>query len=260
MVALEEKLMREVAEAGLPPIAPGGPLVTDEDIAALPDAARRYMRFMGVVGRKRDDSFRMSFDGRFLFGGKWVACSVAQYNARSPVTRIFHMRLRVAGLVPTYVRDTYIDGKGHMLGKAFDLFRVVDDASEQIGIGECVTWVNDAVLMAPSMLLVPAVQWADAGPDAFDVGLTDAGRTVRARVYLDEAGAPVDFSTTDRFYVAPGASHPPVRAEWRTPVDGWQAAAARMFPTRARAVWMLDTGPLSYAELDFDPTRFAVDV
>ena len=45
---------------------------------------------------------------------------------------------------------------------------MVDDASEEVTVGECVTWLNDAVLMAPSMLLTPAVAWADAGDGAFE--------------------------------------------------------------------------------------------
>jgi hypothetical protein len=199
-------------------------------------------------------------EGRFLFGGEWVPCECAQYNSRLAVARIFHMRLRVKSIVPTYVRDTYLRGHGRMLGKALDTFTVVDDASEEVTIGECVTYLNDAVLMAPSMLLVPEVRWADAGDGAFDLALTDGGRTVRARVFVGPDGAPTDFATTDRFYAPPGRKGPPARAEWRTPVDGWQEHAGRKLPTSARAVWMLPSGPLPYVELKFDPASFVTDV
>jgi hypothetical protein len=147
-----------------------------------------------------------------------------------------------------------------MLGKALDTFTVVDESSEQIAIGECVTYLNDAVLMAPSMLLVPAVTWADAGEDAFDVSLTDHGRTVRARVFLAPDGSPVDFATTDRFYAPPGSTEPPARAEWRTPVHGWQEHGGRRLPTKAHAAWMLPSGPLPYIELTFDAKAFVADL
>lgn len=261
--SLERKLMREIAALGIPRSptgAAGEALVTESDLAALPPAAQRYMRFMNVVGRARDWSFRCHFEGRFLFGGEWVPCQCAQYNSRLVVARFFHMRLRVKGIVPTYVRDTYFRGQGHMLGKALDTFTVVDDASEEISIGECATYLNDAVLMAPSMLLVPAVSWAAAGDDAFDLALTDCGRTVRARVFVASDGAVTDFSTNDRFYAPPGSKEPPARAEWRTPVDGWQEHRGRKLPTSARAVWILPGGPLTYVELDLDPTAFEANV
>ncbi|MBK8938895.1 MAG: CoA-binding protein [Polyangiaceae bacterium] len=255
--SLERKLMREVAALALPAPPDDDEPVHEAELAALPAAAQRYMRFMGVVGAPRDASFTMCFEGRFLFGGEWVPCECAQFDARVPVTRVFHMRLRVKGLVPTYVRDTYLRGHGHMLGKLLDSVAVVDDASEEVTIGECVTYLNDAVLMAPSMLLVPEVTFSAAGDEAFDVVLTDAGRTVRARVFVDAQGAVTDFSTTDRFYAPPGSKDPPARCEWRTPVDGWQEHLGRRFPTTARAVWMLPTGPLTYAEFPFDPRSFA---
>ena len=62
---------------------------------------------------------------------------------------------------------------------------------------------------------------------SFDVRLTDAGRSVTARVFVDERGAPYDFSTTDRFADLPGG---PVRAEWRTPVRGWEHIDGRSVP------------------------------
>ncbi len=259
LTRLERKLLHEVSALGLPTPVGEGPLVTEDDVAPLPPAARRYLRFMGAVGRPRVRSFLMRFEGRFLFGGEWVPCECAQYNALAPVTRVFHMRLRVKGIVPTYVRDTYHRGHGHMLGKVLDAVAMVDDASEEVTVGECVTWLNDAVLMAPSMLLAPAVAWADAGDGAFDLALTDEGRTVRARVFVDAEGAVTDFATTDRYYAPPGSKSPPARAEWRTPVAGWQSHGGRRFPTAARAVWMLPEGPLPYADFPFDPAAFFAD-
>ena|SRR5215207_8531036 len=64
---LYRRLVHEVAAAGLS-AHPGADdvLVTDGDLSGLPDTARRYLRFMGVVGRQRDWSFRARFVGKFL--------------------------------------------------------------------------------------------------------------------------------------------------------------------------------------------------
>lgn len=258
--SLERKLLAEVAAESLPALPDTEPLVGEEDLAALPAAAQRYLRFMHVVGRPRDRSFLMRFEGRFLFGGEWVPCECAQLNTRAPIARFFHMRLRLKGLVPTYVRDVYVHGRGSMVGKVLDVVRMVDDTSEEVSVGECVTWLNDAVMMAPSMLLIPEVVWSDAGDSAFDLALTDGGRTVRARVVLDERGAPVDFITQDRYYAPPGSKDPPARAEWHTPIEGWQELRDRCLPTAASAVWKLASGPLPYVEFPFDPANLERDV
>jgi hypothetical protein len=39
-----------------------------------------------------------------------------------------------------------------------------------------VTWLNDAVLLAPAVLLDARTGWEPAGDDGFRVSVTDAGR------------------------------------------------------------------------------------
>ncbi len=250
---MERTLMREVLAAGVTLAPPDDAPVTAADLHALPEAAQRYLRFMGVVGHPRDRAFRAQLRGRFWLAGAWEDCECAQFNARDEVTRIFHMRLRMKGLLPTYVRDTYVHGGGRMLGRALDLIPVVDDTSEEVTVGECVTWLNDAVLLSPSMLLGPNVTFSAVNDGAFDLALTDAGRTVRARVSVDSCGAVTDFVTTDRFYLPPGEQGPPRRMAWRTPVEGWRADGGRQHFTRAQALWELPEGPLTYADFTLEP-------
>jgi hypothetical protein len=102
------------------------------------------------------------------------------------------------------------------------------------------------------------VTWKSVDQNSFDVTLTDGKLSVTARVWLDERGAPVDFSTTDRFYDTPDGKR--VRTEWRTPVSGWQDVGGRKLPTRARAVWHLPSGDFPYADFSIDPSQIAFNV
>lgn len=49
--SLYRRLLREIAAADLPSRPRPAPAVTEADLEGLPGAARRYMRFMGVVGQ-----------------------------------------------------------------------------------------------------------------------------------------------------------------------------------------------------------------
>ena len=88
-----------------------------------------------------------------------------------------------------------------MAGKILDRFSIVDDSSDATTVGELVTYVNDALIFAPSMLLVPASHWTavDGDDEAFDVSFTDQKTTVSARVFVDAQGAMRSFSTNERF-------------------------------------------------------------
>jgi hypothetical protein len=217
---------------------------------------------MGIVGRPRDWSFRLGFTGRFrrTQHGAWTKCEAWQYSSRLVVARIFHIRIRIGGIVPVLARDTYVAGRGRMLIRLFDLFTIGDASGEEFDIGELVTYLNDGVLIAPSMLLVPEVKWSDVDSTSFDIAFTDHGRTVAARVFIDDQGAPTNFSTMDRFCYDPKDSKRPVRARWTTPVEGWQQVAGRRLPTRGQAIFHLPDNESAYADFSPIPGALAFNV
>jgi len=247
-VAYPRAFVRRVAS--VTQAMPAGRPVTDADLAGLPAAAVRYLRFMNVVGKPRTGSLLAAAHGRFRMrpDGRWMACRAWQLNTVVPVRRLFHMRLRLAPGIAMSGWDTYRDGRGQMRGTLFGAIPVASGTGPHFAASELVTWLNDAVLLAPSMLLDPAVVFRE-DEDGFRVEVTDGGRTVAARVLVAANGAPRDFWTDDRYADLPGGL---VRARWHTPVDGWTVVDGRQLPVGAKAVWQLPGGPFTYAELEFD--------
>lgn len=252
--------LERVARAAGIPAGPGDETrVTETDIAGLPSPVQRYLRFMDVVGRPRDWSFRVRFAGRFRMrpGMGWLPAQAWQYNSAITVSRVFVMRVLLAGALPMTGRDTYVSGHGQMTGRLLGVIPVVNSAGAEMDIGELTTYLNDALLVAPSFLLRPEVSWAEVSDKSFDVTLSDGGHQVTGRMFLDEHGAPADFATTDRFAALPGGLR---RAEWRTPIREWTSPHGRPLPGRSRAVWRLDEGEFSYIEGCFDPASIAYNV
>jgi hypothetical protein len=165
---------------------------------------QRYLRFMGVVDRPRDWSFRARFVGRFRLRPRlgWMPAEAWQYSTSSGIARIFVMHLRFARVVPMIGSDTYVNGRGRMLGKLLDRIVVAEGQVPEFDIGELTSYLNDAVLIAPSMLLGPSTAWTAVDDGSFDVTLTDAGRTVTGRVFVDQSAAvrdrPVRLSDAQR--------------------------------------------------------------
>jgi hypothetical protein len=216
---LNRRLARDVAALGLPASPPAAP-VAEADLAALPAAAVRYLSFMGVAGRPPDSSFLAHFTGRFRLRPQqpWMRCEGWQYNSSPTVARLFHMRITAAGVLPMTGRDAYVHGRGRMHGKLAGLVTVAAAAGPEADVSELVTYLNDAVFFAPSMLLVLPVSWGPAGGTSFDLTLEDCGHRVTARVVTDDRGAPVDF-TTDGATCRADSSAPGGRRRWR---DGWR--------------------------------------
>ena len=152
-------------------------------------------------------------------------------------------------MVPMYAWDTYVEGHGRMLGKLLGLVTVANGQGDEFDIGELTTYVNDAIILAPSLLLVPATTWSAANDESFDISFSDRGRTVRARIFVDERGAPRDFSTEDRFAALPDGLR---RTRWSTPVQGWRRVNGRPHPAHGMAVWHFPDGPFPYIEFRFN--------
>ena len=254
---LRHKLARDPGVLGLP----GGPaqagLVSERQVSGLPDAAQRYLRFMGVMGRPADWSFLAHCTGRFRLRPTWpwLPCEAWQYNSSLDVARVFH--LRVGGPAPMSARDAYLNGQGSVRGTLLGLVHLVNGTGPEYDVSELVTYLNDAVFCAPGMLLSLPVTWTEAGGNCFDLTLRDAGYRVTARVFLDERGAPVDFSTEDRWCDLPGGL---ARVRWTTPMQGCRQAGGRWLPTSGTAIWHLPGGDFSYAELCFRPGDLSYNV
>ena len=237
-----------MAAAGLPGRPVSAAPVTEDDLAALPPVVARYLRAMGVVGHPPTWSLRAHVTGRFRRGPDqpWLPMDAWQYNSAVSVDRLFRMRLTVAGFVPMWGWDTYRSGAGRMLGRALGLVTVADGSGPEFDVSELVTWLDDAVLMAPGMLLRVGTTWEPTGDASFRVTVLDSGHTASAEVFLDDAGRPRDVRTEDRWADLPGGL---VRAPWSTPVDGWNLVDCRPRMTGGAAVWHLPDGNFRYGEL-----------
>jgi uncharacterized protein DUF6544 len=257
--ALYRRLAADVSTLGLSAGPAWPPPVTPAQLGGLPGVAQRYLRFMRVVGRPADWSFLAHVTGRFRLRPSlpWMRCQAWQYTNGPSVARLFHMRIDAAGVLPMTGRDAYADGHGRLLAKVAGLVTVADSAGPETDLSELVTYLNDAVFLAPSMLLVPAVQWTPVDDRSFEVTLEDSGHRVSAQVFLDERGAPVDFSTDDRWADLPGGL---ARMRWSTPVGGWIEVDGRWQPTRGSAIWHMPDGPFCYAAFQFLPGAISYNV
>ena len=98
-----------------------------------------------------------------------MPCEAWQYNCNQPITRLFHMRIDFLHVVPMVGRDSYVAGHGAMRGKVLGLVTVADGSGPEFDLGELVTYLNDALVLAPSMLLEDTTVWTAVDDDSFDI-------------------------------------------------------------------------------------------
>ncbi len=254
---MDRRLRAHVERLSLP-APPQDRVVREDDLAGLPEAAQRYLHFMGVVGKPVTWSFEAAFSGRFRVdvSRPWGQARALQYNTIHPPTRVFRLALRFAGL-PVRAVDSYTNGRGRMRGRLLGLKTVVDDASPETTLGELSTYLSELVLLLPSALLEHDITWRERDAASFDLTLRDHGLSVTGTVLLDERGACKEFSTTDRFY-APGPGQPLHRTRWTLTGGDVREVAGRKVDVRALAVWHPPEGDEPYADFTLDRIEWNV--
>jgi hypothetical protein len=233
-------------------------LVTEADLAPLPDPVQRYLRVTGSVGKPRVVSFRVLWHGRIRGGAQepWMPFTAEQVSTLEPAyTRLFLMRATMKGL-PVVVLHRFVADAATFRARVLSMFTVVDASGPEMNRSETVTVLNDLCLLAPSALLAPNLQWEPIDESAARVRFTRAGETVSAELRFNPAGELIDFISDDRSQAsADGKSF--TRLRWSTPFTEYKSFGSRRVFAHGQALWHASEGPFAYGEFYLD--RFEVN-
>ena len=185
-----------------PPPAWHGPLaapvVTESDIAGLPDPVRRYLRGPGVVGRPRVQNYHLRFRGRIRSApdAAWMPFVAEQQSFADQPTRLFFMRARMFGL-PVFVFHRLADGHATMRVKIAGAVPMVDASGDEMDRSEAVTLFNDMCLLAPGTLLDKHIVWEPVDARTVRARFTNGTQTIAATLHFGDDGLLTNFVSDD---------------------------------------------------------------
>ncbi|MBL8924078.1 MAG: hypothetical protein JNJ54_34795 [Myxococcaceae bacterium] len=241
--------------------APGSlPLVTDADLAGLPEPVARYLRYSGTVGQPRVANFRATWKGRIRGSPAepWMSMSVDQVSTTTGAepARLFLIDATMKG-VPADVFHRFVGDAATFRVKVASLFTVVDAKGPEMNRAETVTIFNDLCLVAPAALIDPAIRWEPIDARAARATFTRGAETISAELRFDETGALVDFISDDRLAASPDGTQF-TRKRWSTPVLAYGQFGAHRLLSRGEAKWHDGATSFTYAELELTGIEFNV--
>lgn len=228
-------------------------IVTEADLAGLPDRVQRYLRFVGVVGRPLPRAFRVQFSGRIRgdANAPWMPFTGEQTSVVSPGTRLFLLRASRSG-VPFDALHTYARDAARMRVRVMSLVSVVDASGEAFSKTETVTLFNDLCIMAPAALIDPSIRWRVIDDRQVEATFTNGPHTIRATLVFGDAQHPdalVDFYSDDRPALAPdNKSFLPQR--WSTPIRAYRTHDGLRLASRGEGRYHPQSGAFAYIEFD----------
>lgn len=225
-------------------------LLTERDLAHLPDPVRRYVLRSGFVGRPKVRAFRVVARGRIRAtpDDPWMPFTAEQQNTLHPPSRFFHMRARKAGL-PVDVLHVFRDAHATMQAKVLSLIPVVDGRGPEMDRAETVTLFNDLALMAPGALADPGIEWETVDERTARGRFTAWDRTISATLVFDDQDRLVDFVSQDRAASPDGKRW--IRQPWSTPAEVYQDLGGLRVMRYGEGRWHPD-GAEPYAYLEFE--------
>jgi hypothetical protein len=234
------------ARAGLARAA-DAPVVTESDLAPLPEPVQRYLRVTRAVGQPRVYNYRVRFTGRIRSApdAAWMPFTAEQQSFADQPTRLFLMRARMFG-VPVEAFHRLIDGHATMRVTAAGVVPIQNAHGGQMDRAETVTLFNDMCLLAPGTLIGPDIAWEAIDATRARARFTHRGHTIAATLYFDADGRLANFTSDDRAQAAPDGTFAARR--FSTPLGAYRDFGPLHLAGYGEARWHLPEGEFTYGE------------
>lgn len=214
---------------------------TEEDFAHLPKLMRDYFVDSGYVGRNKENLFAMKYLNAKMKmdkGSKWIKVEALHYLFAEPMSRLVYLKSKVLGFVPFEGIDSYLDGKGRMLGRLANQFTVFDETGEKMDNSALVTFLSE-IVFCPLIAISDRVKWHDIGGKRVEASLQDGSTSVSGIFHFDTNGQLMKFTTNDRYEGK--TSHP-----WTVVFEDFEVVKEIRYPSKARAIWNYESGDFEY--------------
>ncbi len=233
-------------------------IVTEYDIARLPDPVQRWLRNSGVVGKP------------FLFAGEvvqtaemkmkpdqknWMRARALQYTTLEKPAFIWSVKVYVNNFLDFTGRDKLEDGKAEMLIKLISLITVVNEKGEKLDEGAIQRYLGEMVWF-PTLALSPFIQWEEVDENSAKATMSYKGKSGSGTFYFNSRGDFIKFSAMRYKDNVSNAK----KFEWVLLVDEYKTFDGVRVPSKMTATWKLKEGDWTWLRLKIDNLKYNEDV
>lgn len=249
----------EAATARIRTAAHAAPkVITEADLAHLPEPVQRYLRRVGAVGKPRVVNLqaRMSVQIRRSPNDQWLEGAVEQYDSFEPDLRFFFLEAK-RGPLAFDVAHLFDERGATMRARVFGLFTVMEAAGPELTRSETVTLLNDMCLLAPSTLVGANLEWTPIDATTAGVKLRQGSEQVSAMLTFSAEGDLLNFMSHDRTQSDGKTS---ARYPWWTPISDYRNFGPYRLGTIGEAQWEEPSGLWTYARIKVLDVQYNVGI
>ncbi len=254
-IRMNRMVENEIAEMCSEEMTVDNRVITEESISNYPEPLKKYIRFVGAIGKKPYRMVVLKQEGMFTTdpGKKPVPITARQYvRLGDKPAFLWFATLKMAPGVFVKGRDKYISGKGNMLIKLLGTIKVVEAAGPEIDQGSAYRLASEAVWY-PTYLTSKYYRWEPIDDNHVKMIFDDGHNRLEGVIAFDDDGRLIEFRA-ERYMEKDGKS---VLAPWVCTIgtEYFEADGIKI-PKAASVKWILDTGEYTYYDLKVTELKF----
>jgi hypothetical protein len=222
------------------------PIVTERDLARVPEPVARWLRAAHVVGTPVPCVISLRQEGRIRLrpNGVWLPFTARQDYTTDPPGFVWAADIRLAPFLSVRVLDRYIAGHGATEPRLLGLIPLQRAAGPEIDAASLQRYLNETMWF-PAATLSPRVQWEPVDAHAARATIHDHEQRVSGLFIWDDRGQMATM-TGDRFRTVDGRY---LLTPWETPILAYGEFAGVRLPVAGEGVWHLASGDFTYITL-----------
>jgi hypothetical protein len=223
-------------------------IITDEDLAPLPVAVRRWLASSGTSGKKRTESVWLRQNFRLKLKPeqeKWHDAVAEQYFTTANPAFIWTIDLRMSPFISIKGRDKFVDGRGEMQMRMNSVINLGTETGEKIDEGTLQRYLGEIVWF-PSAALSPHITWEEIDSLTARATMRWKNSTGSGVFSFNENGDFVKFSALRYYGNDPGSR----RFNWIIEAEQYSVFDGIRIPSRCSATWKFDEGDWTWCNVE----------
>ncbi|MPR31868.1 DUF6544 family protein [Salmonirosea aquatica] len=223
-------------------------------LTGLPIPVQLWLTESGVVGSREVATARLLQEGEMRLSpeGRRVPIKAEQFIRVDEPGFVWKANLRMFSFLPVVARDKYIDGKGHMLVKAFSMFPFVSARGPKIDQGSLLRFLGE-ICWVPSAALGSYIRWEAVDDNCAKATMTYGGISASAIFCFDERHRLVSVSA-NRYM---GGGEDSQLTPWVVTCQNWQVMQGVKIPVQGYVTWELPTGDFKAYDWEITDITYA---
>jgi len=217
--------------------------ILKEDIDILPALIQDYFQKVNLIGKGRIKRMRLSQNGYFKLkpDSKWKPFNAEQYVNTEDWSFLWYAKIKMIPLVNFHVVDEFIEGRGALKARLFNLITVVDEDGEKLDQGEFLRFISEAPWY-PSFYLNEKIVWNTLDERTLELTIKKNHNQISSKILFDNLGF-IEEVTAKRYYTNQNNI---TLEDWHGFYEGYKEFNGILIPTDFKVCWHLESGNYCY--------------